>query len=246
MIKKVLLFLVEGLSDKEALEPILSELIDETRIHFEVLRYDLSADNSVQMRSLNMKQRITKVIKSFLDKNHGIKKNNIEKVIFLTDTDGCYVDEQFIYYSSADMNFRYEDNGIYTNNRKDAIFRNQNKARNLDTINSTTDIYSLPIEVYYFSCNLDHVLHEERNLEQHLKEDYAYKFADKYEHKEDEFIDFISTDSLCLSYHYRDSWIKIKNNHNSLLRYTNLMIFFFHNIQLLKKEVREKVERAYR
>lgn len=207
MTKKVLLFLVEGLSDKDALEPILSELVDNTKIHFEVLRYDLSADNSTQMQSSNMKQRITKVVKSFLENNHGIKKSNIEKVIFLTDTDGCYIDENSVYYSSTDQNFRYEDDGIYTDRPQNVIHRNRMKVRNLDTINSTAEVFNLPIEVYYFSCNLDHVLHEERNL----------------------------------SFNYRDSWMQIKNNNNSLLRYTNLMVFFLNNVDLLKNDVKEKV-----
>ncbi|MEG0330321.1 MAG: hypothetical protein RR602_08285 [Longicatena sp.] len=241
MSKKILLFLVEGLSDKDALEPILSELVDETKIHFEVIRYDLSANNSTQMKSSNMKQRITKIVKSFLENNHGIEKKSIEKVIFLTDTDGCYVDESTISYSSTDQNFRYEDDGIYTNRPKDAILRNQIKTRNLDTINSTLVVYNRPIEVYYFSCNLDHVLYDKRNLAQSLKEDYAFSFADKYENREDEFIDFISTSSLCLSFNYRDSWMKIKNNNNSLLRYTNLLIFFLNNIDLLSDDAKRKV-----
>lgn len=241
MNKKVLLFLVEGLSDKDALEPILSELVDNTRVYFEVLHSDLSSDNSVQMRSFNMKQRITTVVKSFLEKNRGINKSNIEKVIFLTDTDGCYIDESSIKYSSTDKNFRYEDDGIYTDRPEDAIKRNQIKARNLDAINSTAKVYNLPIEVYYFSCNLDHIFHDERNLAQSLKEHYAFAFADKYEDKEDEFIDFLSTSSLYLSFDYRSSWMKIKEHHNSLLRYTNLMVFFLNNIDLLKDYVREKV-----
>ena len=83
MNKKILLFLVEGLSDKDALEPILSELVDSTKIHFEVLRCDLTASLDPEVRNLNMKQRITRVIKSFLENNHGIKKKHIEKIIFL-------------------------------------------------------------------------------------------------------------------------------------------------------------------
>lgn len=46
--------------------------------------------------------------------------------------------------------------------------RNEIKVRNLNTINSTDNVFNLPIEVYYFSCNLDHVLHEKRNLDQSL------------------------------------------------------------------------------
>ncbi len=242
MNKKILLFLVEGLSDKDALEPILSELVDDTKIHFEVLRCDLTTSLDVEVRNLNMKQRITKVIKSFLDNNHGIKKNHIEKIIFLTDSDGCYIDHSCIYYSKNDTSFRYEDDGIYTNSPNEAMDRNERKSRNLNMIYSTLEVFSLPIETYYFSCNLDHVLHHQRNLEQHLKEDYAFDFADKYENKEEEFIDFVNDPLLCLAYNYTDSWLKIKQDKNSLLRFTNLKIFFDNNLEFLKDEVKEKVK----
>ena len=242
MNKKVLLFLVEGLSDKDALEPIISELVDSTKIHFEVLRCDLTASLDTEMRNLNMKQRITKVIKSFLENNHGIKKKHIEKIIFLSDSDGCYIDDSYIYFSENDTSFRYEDDGIYTNRPHDAIDRNQRKSRNLNMIHSASEVFALPIETYYFSCNLDHVLHDERNLEQHLKEDYAFDFADKYENKEEEFIDFVNNSSLCLAYDYADTWTKIKEDRNSLLRFTNLKTFFDNNLEFLKDEVKEKVK----
>lgn len=41
--KKVFLFIVEGLSDKEALEPIVSELLNDKKIYFKILRCDLTA-----------------------------------------------------------------------------------------------------------------------------------------------------------------------------------------------------------
>lgn len=37
MAKKLLFIIVEGVSDKNALEPILSERIDDTQIHFEII-----------------------------------------------------------------------------------------------------------------------------------------------------------------------------------------------------------------
>ena len=125
------------------------------------------------------------------------------------------------------------------------IHRNQIKVRNLDAINSTTRVFNLPIEAYYFSCNLDHVLYEERNLEQSLKETYAFDFADRYEDKESEFIDFVGDRSLSFSFNYKDTWTKIKQGNNSLLKHTNLIVFFLNNIDLLKEEIREKVETDY-
>lgn len=242
MNKKILLFLVEGLSDKDALEPILSELVDNTKIRFEVQRCDLTSSLDTELRNLNMKQRITKVIKDFLEKNHGIMKKHIEKIIFLSDSDGCYIDDSYIHYSDIDTSFRYEDDGIYTNRPDAVIERNEMKSRNLNMIHSASEVFAIPIETYYFSCNLDHVLHNERNLEQYLKEDYAFDFADKYENKEEEFIDFVNDSLLCLANNYEDTWAKIKEDNNSLLRFTNLKTFFDNNLEYLKDEVKEKVK----
>ncbi|MFQ6793553.1 MAG: hypothetical protein ACLRT4_12310 [Thomasclavelia sp.] len=242
MTKKIILFIVEGLSDKDALEPIIAELVDTTKIMFEVLRCDLTTNISdVWLRNLNMKERVARIVKNFLEQNHGIKKKHIEKIIFLTDMDGCYIDEKYIYYCKDDREFRYEDDGIYTDRVTTAIKRNQMKSRNLNIVNSTREIYNLPFEIYYFSCNLDHVLHDERNLKQSLKEDYAFDFADKYEDKEDEFIDFINDKSLYLSLNYKDSWQLIKENKNSLLRYTNLNVFFINNIEYMKENAKIKI-----
>lgn len=241
MTKKLFLFIVEGLSDKNALDPIISELFDTTRIHFEILRCDLTTNNNISLRNSNMKQRVTKVVKNFLENNRGIKKEHIEKIVFLSDMDGCYIDKSYIYFSKDDIKFRYEDDGIYTNRVQDAIDRNELKSRNLNMIISTDFVFSLPFEVYYFSCNLDHVLHNERNLEQSLKEDYAFVFADQYEDKEDEFIDFVNEDVICLSTNYRCSWMLIKQDKKSLLRYTNLNTFFINNIEYMKEKVKYKI-----
>jgi spore coat polysaccharide biosynthesis predicted glycosyltransferase SpsG len=42
--KKAMIFIVEGISDKEALEPIVAELLDSKNIRFEVVRGDITAD----------------------------------------------------------------------------------------------------------------------------------------------------------------------------------------------------------
>lgn len=241
MTKKVFLFIVEGLSDKDALEPILGELFDTSKAHFKVVRFDLTTNDDIYIKNLNMKQRIGEVIKSYLKDNRGITKKNIEKVIFLTDTDGCYINDNYIFFSQEDEKFRYEDDGIYSNRTNDVTYRNELKSRNLDIINSAHNISSLPFETYYFSCNLDHVLHHERNLLQSLKEEYATNFSDQYEGKEIEFVDFVNDIKIHLSKEYSESWLCIKKDNNSLLRYTNLNVFLKDNIDYMKTEVQDKI-----
>ncbi len=115
------------------------------------------------MRNANVKQRITDVVKKYLEKNHGIKKKHIEKILLFSDMDGWYIGEEYIIFSPADKYFRYEDDGIYTNRCEDAIERNKRKSRNLNIISSVDKVYDIQVETYYFSCNLDHVLYDVRN-----------------------------------------------------------------------------------
>lgn len=236
--KKVILFVVEGTSDKEALEPILSELIDTNLVRFEVLRGDATASISEPYYRKNMKDRIKIIVDNYLENNRGIQKKYIEKIIYITDTDGCFIDNEYIYFSEKDKEFRYENDGIYTNNVERAKQRNEFKSRNLSVLYSASEIYRLQIETYYFSCNLDHVLYNIRNLKQELKEDYAIDFAEQYEGKEQEFINFLSKEDIPMGEAYRESWTQIRESLNSLLRHSNFHIFFRNNIEYLVADIK--------
>ena len=61
-IKKVILFVVEGMSDKDALEPIVSELIDTSLVRFEVLRCDATASIYEPYYRKTMKDRIKIIV----------------------------------------------------------------------------------------------------------------------------------------------------------------------------------------
>ncbi|MEG0093790.1 MAG: hypothetical protein RR945_02295 [Erysipelotrichaceae bacterium] len=79
MSKKIILFIVEGLSDKDALEPILSELIDDTNLYFEVLYCDATTNNDIGYLNKNMKQIVAMIVKNYLNLHHEISKKDIEK-----------------------------------------------------------------------------------------------------------------------------------------------------------------------
>lgn len=237
-LKDAWLFIVEGLSDKDVLEPILSELIDDTKLYFAVLRCDATVSNDFPYNGKNMKERITIILNNYTENNRGIKREYIKKIIYITDTDGCYIDNGYIYYSKDYSCFRYEDDGIYTDRPNDAINRNETKSKNLDIINSTSKVCNILIGVYYFSCNLDHVLYNIRNLDQSLKEEYAIEFADQYENRELDFIKFIQDDMVNLGNDYHDSWKKIKVDLNSIKRFSNFYQFFIDNYMYLKDEVK--------
>lgn len=94
----------------------------------------------------------------------------------------------------------------------------------------------MQVETYFFSCNLDHVLHNIRNLSRDKKEDYADKFAERFENKEEEFIEFLNQGTIPMEHTYEESWTQIKVGLRSLHRHTNLHIFFQKNKEFLKIE----------
>lgn len=236
--KKVILFIVEGMSDKEALEPILSEMIDDNLVMFEVLRCDATVSNENPYHTKNMKERIKVIVDNYLENNRGIKKKYIEKLIYITDTDGCFIANEYIHFSETDEHFRYEDDGIYTKNIERAKQRNIKKSNNLNILYSASKIYDLKIETYYFSCNLDHVLYNIRNLSRDEKEKYAINFAEEYEGKEEKIVEFLSHEGIPLAEDYTDSWIKIKESLNSVLRHSNFHIFFKNNLEYFNENIK--------
>ncbi|MEG0093791.1 MAG: hypothetical protein RR945_02290 [Erysipelotrichaceae bacterium] len=166
----------------------------------------------------------------------------MKKIVFVSDTDGCYIDDENIFDSEQDDTFRYEDDGIYTCNVNNVIKRNKQKTKNLNVINSTNTIFYKKFEAYYFSCNLDHVLHGERNLLGNDKRMYAIEYADSFFEKEFDFISFISEKSLAPIKTYRKSWEFIKLDNNSILRYTNFNTFFLNNYDYLREEMKKFVK----
>ena len=83
----------------------------------------------------------------------------------------------------------------------------------------------VPYQIFYFSCNLDHFLYNERNLAQNQKIDLAEKFCAECSKDEDLFRATICDDKMsAVGMDYRTSWDYIKAGNNSLSRFTNLNI----------------------
>ena len=116
--------MVEGKSDRVALKPIISELINDT-VFFKVVGCDLSSNNSKEYKSKTLVELIEIELQLFLFENRGISRDDIEKIVVISDTDGCYVPDEAVYYSEIDGELRYEDDGIYTNNVENIRKRNK-------------------------------------------------------------------------------------------------------------------------
>lgn len=86
---------------------------------------------------------------------------------------------------------------------------------------------SYPYEMYFMSCNLDHALYNEINLDKELKQEYADEFYERFMRKECMFPAFLKSDVVNnVPDNMSTSWRYIKEGLHSLERHTNLHIYF--------------------
>lgn len=101
------------------------------------------------------------------------------------------------------------------------------KAKNLFKLYSSGKIKGVSYKIYFNSCNLEHVLFNElKDFTDDEKEDLADDFAEKYEGRVEEFIEFISQEDLIAPGTFKQTWRFIEKEKHSLERYTNMHLIF--------------------
>ena len=222
--RKTVLFIVEGPSDKTALEKIFKTIYKQSKnIAFKFTNGDISSDPSVTVS--NVEDRINQIIRNFLD-DKKLKRSDIFQVVQIFDMDGVFIPDEAIILGES-YSFVYSTQNISCKDVEHAKERNALKREILNHLLSLQHIKEWPYEMYFMSCNLDHALYDEINLDHELKQDYADKFYERFLGKEYLFIEFLKDDVVngvpdTLS----ASWRYIKEDLHSLERHTNLHIYF--------------------
>ena len=221
--KKVILFLVEGASDLTSLEFIDNINTDET-IKFQITSGDITSKLNITPQ--NCREEINKILLSFLERSK-LRKTDIIKIIYILDIDGVYIPEINIIEDKNKKKFLYTINGIVAPSKENVQKRNESKKQIVEKLLVTSKINSIPYEMYYMSCNLEHVLHDKlEDISEDEKKELANKFADRFYEKEIEFIDFINNKDFKVLGDYKVTWDFIKKDLNSVNRYSNFWLFF--------------------
>lgn len=222
--KKIILFIVEGITDEMSLSLILSKLVQDSSVQFQVINQDITADFNSNCQ--NIIRKIDNQVKKFLSQNNGLKKTDIKEIIHLVDTDGAFIKEDFVIEDEEKEKTFYTPNAIITNKRDLIVERNERKSCILNKLYQTNHIGRIGYTVYFFSCNLEHVLHNCQNTPCCKKSSYAYHFIDNFVGKEKSFISFLSNNDFTTQGDYKETWQFIKEDCNSLNRYCNFHLYF--------------------
>lgn len=220
--KKVILFIVEGITDETSLGAIINEILDKQKVIFYISEGDITSHKFTN--SQNALKKVNQHVKNFLEK-YSYNKSDLLQIVHLIDTDGAYISEDKICVDDVD-GFIYSTESITAKSKELVIDRNNRKKKVVDRLASCSKISSIPYEMYYFSCNLEHVLHNVINLNDEMKYEYAENFSDRFYKRESEFITFINNEEFAVKGTFKETWEFIKQDNNSLNRYTNFHLFF--------------------
>ena len=221
--KKIILFLMEGVSDCTSLE-FIDKLNKNEMLKFYPTRGDITTKNGIN--SQNCIKEVNEHLKMFLATNK-FCKSDVIKIIHVLDTDGAYIPNEKIFEDENAVRFIYTTTGIIAPSKQAVTQRNENKKEVLEKLLSTPKINSIPYELYYMSCNLEHVLHNKLELlSDEEKKELANLFADSFYEREEEFLEFINSKSFKVEGNYKETWHFIKQELNSVNRYSNLWLVF--------------------
>lgn len=220
--KKILLFIVEGQTDETALATALSRIFSTSSVKFQIVHGDiLTKDFTGTDKIINA---VIGEIKKFCAGVY--KKSDFLSIVHLVDMDGAFIPgDAVIVDPEAPVEGReypfYTDTQIFTPSPPTIQSRNSRKAQNLSKLYGKEQIWGIPYQVYFFSCNLDHTLYGQNNLTEEKKIHLAEEFDKEYGEEIEKFIRFIKNESFSVPGTYKETWDFIKIDCHSLQRYSN-------------------------
>jgi len=229
--RSVVIFIVEGKSDENALRNWLEEMSDTLQIEFRVVGTDPFSDPENERK--NSETVIKEIVKKELTRGHFFEKD-LAMIVQITDTDGVYVYESAVivseesiekmYYTPDNIVVKSEDEKRYI-----ARKRNNNKRNRLDQLCKTKQIKyktgAIHYRILYFSRNLEHITHGNPDISSDDKEEVADEFSDRFQ-SASEFKEFFKNSDFAVDGSYEDTWKFIQKDARSLKRHSNFHLIF--------------------
>lgn len=221
--KKVVVFIVEGLSDEAALGTIMKEYFSGNEVQFVVVHGDITLKDYVSVDRILIK--VNEQIEGVKSK-YRYHQDDFLKIIHITDMDGVYIPNVSVKEADVEGVQYYEDH-IDAQNARAIIERNRQKGAILYKLRKTGKINGIPYRIYYNSCNLEHVLYGElKEFTDEEKQIRADDFADRFDGQVEEFVEFISDPVVAAPGTYQKTWDYIEKDSNSLSRNSNMHLIF--------------------
>jgi len=223
----VVIFIVEGRSDENALRNWLEDICDTLQIEFRVVGTD--PFTNPENRRKNPETVIEEMVKKELIRGH-FSEDDLAMIVQITDTDGVYIYESAVIVSEERIEKMYytDDNIVVKNEgQKKEIARERNRVKRngLNRLSLIKEITGVNYKILYFSRNLEHITHDDPDMCNNDKEEEADKFSDRFQ-SVSEFKEFFQNSNFAVDGSYEDTWKYIQQNARSLKRYSNFHLIF--------------------
>ncbi len=220
--RKVVLILVEGASDKKALS-LIEIFYKSKNLKVYTTEGDITSNGTTTVT--NCTEVLKSIVKDFRE-DKKLEKDDIAEVIHIIDTDGAFIPDDCIVVDKTLSDFYYTLDCIKANSKRKVKIRNDRKIEIIQKLLNTKKIdKAINYRMFYMSCNLDHVLHNEINLDNTLKVQKAFEFRKKFNNNKSGFIEFFNSSECKANGSYKATWNFIQQEKNSLKRYNNWWIF---------------------
>lgn len=226
--KKVVLFLVEGVTDETAFGYILSKIIEEQNVvRFKIIGGDITSQSGTNAK--NCINRIVDQVKEFLAQDI-YQKSDLLEIIHLVDLDGAFISNEHVVdrieQLPKGLHVYYTLDDIITDRVESILQRNQKKSEVLSKLIATKEIYGkISYQIYFFSCNMEHVFINEQNLRDDEKYPMAKELETRFADAPEEFIAFLNSEEIAVKEGYEQSWQMMKQNEESLKRHSNFHLY---------------------
>ena len=219
---KIILVIVEGKTDEIALGRAIQSCCND-EVRFIRINGDILCKNKDQKTNVkNVVSTIEAKIKEELKRAY-LKPGDVSRIIQITDTDGTFVLNQANLISDISYpDFFYEDTAIKYKERALILKRNMMKSGNIKKLLGTKEICRIPYQLFFMSCNLDHVIVNERNLPHTDKSKMAANFEREIGVNKNLFENFLKEHLTPGASTFEESWDYLKIGTHSLDRHTNL------------------------
>lgn len=222
--KKVVAVIVEGSSDESAIGSILKEYFSSEEVQFAVVHGDITSDDNTTVDNVISKICI---LVDGIRKKYGYEWKHFTKIIHIADTDGAFT-RGCVREGEAEVEYiQYYEEYMEAPNVDAAERRNEHKSTIMYKLYSMGKVHDIYYRFYYNSCNLEHVLYNQlKDFSDEEKMELSDDFADKYEGKVQDFIEFISGTDIAVPGTYKETWKYIQKDKNSLQRHSNMHLIF--------------------
>ena len=225
--KKYLFFIVEGKNDKIEIQAILRAAGGEKFLDSYYDTYHVHNGDITTEKDTNEKTIVKKLNEIVIDWRNGraepfirISTADVEKIIHVVDMDGVFIPEDAI-VQTDDAKVQYQEKSIRYFSREQIVGRNRKKAKVIRRLIDVKQIDNIPYELFFASCNMDHLLFDARNPFADVKGRNARVFASRCKDK-NYLKDSIFAENICANGSYQESWQMIQKDYNSIERHTNM------------------------